>query len=137
MTDRTMKRLCHAMEENEITQNVVEKVGTTEECTYNGSAPRNSKQKERDKKKSKSRKAKKNRDCKETCLKIMQKYLTQLGWCNPINFKEEKPTTPLYSMMYSFEEGFSIVMYSGNHQVNLMNNLCIHYSHVVRVHLPA
>ena len=41
MKNYTMKRMCETMEENKISENIVEKIGITKEWTYIGSAPCN------------------------------------------------------------------------------------------------
>ena len=53
-----------------------------------------------------------------------------------INFKAEMPTLPSYSIMHSLDEGFSIVMYSGSHRVNLRAGFCLHKNCGIRIILP-
>ena len=43
-----------------------------------------------------------------------------------LNFKEDMPTKPSYSSMHSLEDGFSILMYSGTHQLKLRPDMCLH-----------
>ena len=69
-------------------------------------------------------------------LKMHVKYLKENNWYNPVNFVDKMPTTPSYSIMHSLEEGFSIVMYSGTHRVNLYGPLVMHQANAVRLHLP-
>jgi hypothetical protein len=46
------------------------------------------------------------------------------------------PTKPSYSIMHSLREGFSIVMHSGTHKVNLADlALHMHKANRVRLHL--
>ena len=46
------------------------------------------------------------------------------------------PTCPSYSIMHSLHEGFSIVMYSGSHRVNLRSGFCLHKRCGIRIILP-
>ena len=49
------------------------------------------------------------------------------------NFKEHIPTQPSYSLMHSLEGGFSILMYSGTHRLNLGPDMCLHKYNAVRI----
>jgi hypothetical protein len=70
-------------------------------------------------------------------LKEYKQYMESLGWYNSTNWKIVMPTKPSYSIMHSLREGFSIVMYSGTHRVNLANqSLHMHKGNGVRLHLP-
>ena len=58
-------------------------------------------------------------------------------WYNYIDWKRLMPAKPSYSIMHSLRQGFSIVMYSGTHRVNLDDNsLRMHKANGVRLHLP-
>ena len=52
------------------------------------------------------------------------------------NFVEDLPPKPSYSMMHSLKDGFSILMYSGTHQLNLGQDICLHKYNAVRIILP-
>ena len=43
---------------------------------------------------------------------------------------------PSYSLMYSFREGFSIIIYSCTHNTNLFPEICLHQNTKVRLILP-
>ena len=82
---------------------------------------------------------KQNRKCKKRALKILNehiKYLQSKHLYDVRNFKVEMPPTPSYSIMHSLKDGFSIMMYSGSHRVNLRSGLCLHSNNSVRIILP-
>ena len=53
-----------------------------------------------------------------------------------INQKEGMPSRPSFSMMHSLEDGFSIVMYSHSHHVNLGHGCRLHDRCGIRIILP-
>ena len=93
-----------------------------------------------EKKKKKKLKQKANNQLKKGAIDALKEYnqfMESLGWYNSINWKLCMPTKPSYSIMHSLKEGFSIVMYSGTHRVNLDDNsLHMHKGNGVRLHIP-
>ena len=78
-----------------------------------------------EKKKKKKLKQKLNNKLKKgaiCALKEHKQFMESLGWYKFINMKRCMPTKPSYSIMNSLKEGFSIVVYSGTHRVNLDDN---------------
>ena len=91
------------------------------------------------KKNLKSIRLKKNRKAKERGLKILKNhiaYLKEMKFYEDINLKTEMPTRPSYSIMHSLEQGFSIVMYSRSHRVNLQSGFCLHNRCGIRLIFP-
>ena len=52
---------------------------------------------------------------------------------NSENFVTSRPSQLSFSIMYALEDGFSIIMYSGSHRVNLSPDLCLHHGNGVRI----
>ena len=93
-----------------------------------------------EKKKKKHLKQKRNNQLKKgaiIALKEHKQFMESLGWYNSINMKLSMPTKPSYSIMHSLKQGFSIVIFSGIHRVNLDDSsLRMHKGDRVRLHLP-
>ena len=70
-------------------------------------------------------------------LKEHTKLMESLGWYNSTNMTRSMPTKLSYSITHSLKQGFSIVIYSGTHRVNLDDNsLHMHKGNGVRLHIP-
>jgi hypothetical protein len=144
------------MNDCNITLSVIENLGTVEETSSNTATttsrinpPTESIDNTFDnalqhvnKKRKKNQKAirlKKNRKAKERALKVLKNhidYLNEMKFYEEINVKVEMPTCPSYSIMHSLDEGFSIVMYSRSHCVNLRSGFCLHKRNGIRIILP-
>ena len=66
----------------------------------------------------------------------MKKHTANLrhhGFFRNSNLKCNMPSRPSYSMLHSFSEGFSIVLYSRSHKVDLSPELCLHKDCAIRL----
>ena len=157
--DHTMDRVIKSMKDCNITESVIQTLGTSEDKTSNTSgttssihppseltesivdASGNTLQhiSKKRKKIQKLIRLKKNRKAKERALKVLKNhisFLKEMKFYDEINLKAEIPTLPSYSIMHSLDEGFSIVMYSGSHRVNLRAGFCLHKNCGIRIILP-
>jgi len=154
--DHTMERIIKSMNDCNITESVIENLGIKEDKppfttttasmitpptesivhTSDNALQHISKKRKKNKK---SIRLKKNRKAKEKALKVLKihiAYLHKMKFYEEINLKIEMPTCPSYSIMHSLHEGFSIVMYSGSHRVNLRSGFCLHKRCGIRIILP-
>ena len=156
--DHTMDRVIKSMKQCNITESVIQTLGTSEDTTSNTSGTTSSIHppseptestvdasdntlhiSKKRKKSQKLQRLKKNRKAKERALKVLKNhisFLRTMKFYEEINFKAEMPTLPSYSIMQSLDEGFSIVMYSGSHCVNLWSGFCLHKRCGIRIILP-
>ena len=84
----------------------------------------------------KARRKKENRKIKKNLNKKMKKHTDNLrhhGFFRNSSLKCNMPSRPSYSMLHSFSEGFSIVLYSRSHKVDLSPKLCLHKDCAIRL----
>ena len=87
----------------------------------------------------KARRKKENRKIKKKLNKKITQHKDNLrnhGYYDTSNQKNNMPSRPSYSLMHSLQEGFSIVIYSRSHKVNLCPELCLHRNCAIRLVLP-
>jgi phosphotransferase system IIA component len=137
-----MKRLIEAMDEFKIGNSLMKRVNEVLETKDNKPIIEtlSKAEKKKKKKKKKKQKQKVNNQWKKgdiDALKQHKQYMESLGWYNSTNWNPFMPTKPSYSIMHSLREGFSIVIHSGTHRVNLDDqSLRMHKANGVRLHLP-
>ena len=133
-----MKRLIEVMDEFNIGNSVMKRVQDVLENKDN--KPIIETLSKAEKKKRKNQKQKVTNQLKKGATRALKEhrlFMEGLDWYHKINWNPIMPTTPSYSLMHSLREGFSIVMYSGTHRVNLEDeSLHMHKSNGVRIHLP-
>ena len=152
--DHTMAKIVRCLQECKLTDEVIEnlkcspedcssrsdKVIANVKCSHEEVCSKSDEEMDEGTgKQNKKRKLKQNRSGKKAAL-------TYLRWHRNIlkgkNFYDERnivtsmPKTPSFSIMHSLKDGFSIVMYSGSHRVNLSSRLCLHRDNAVRIILP-
>ena len=84
----------------------------------------------------KARRKKENRKIKKKLNKKMSQHSANLrhhGYFRNSNLKCNMPSRPSYSMLHSFSEGFSIVLYSRSHKVDISPNIALHKDCAVRL----
>ena len=72
-------------------------------------------------------------------LKILEnhtKYLSQMNMYDECKSKQDMAPNPSYSCMHSLDEGFSILMYAGSHQLKRWPDMCMYKYNAVRIILP-
>ena len=87
----------------------------------------------------KKRRQKENRVFKKKLNLIMKEHkdvLIGYGYFKKANFHQDMPLRPSYSLLHSFSEGFSIVLYSRSHRV-VQPNLKFHRNNGIRLILPS
>lgn len=60
------------------------------------------------------------------CLKLYEEMLSQEGWFQPSNMKDDMPDTPSYSMMHALKDDYEIVMWSYTHNHKLVKSFLVH-----------
>lgn len=144
----TMKRLIELMNNNDITPDFVNEMcternkllprqlqdvqpaSTQEQQPVPNVVEKSAKhlRKARRKKENKRFKNKLNKKIKEH-----KRMLQEHGYFRDENLKRDMPPRPSYSIMHSLEEGFSIVLYSRSHRVNLSSRLHLHRNCAIRL----
>ena len=89
--------------------------------------------------KKKQKKQRNNRKVRKYATNVLKKHIADLQRMKlyeTIHQKERMPSRPSFSMMHSLEDGFSIVMYSHSHRVNLESGCPLHDRCGIRIILP-
>ena len=143
----TMKRLVESMKSHDISSDFVKEMIT--EMNENGQrvvCETNVEESPQEKIKAataqsssqlrKARRKKENRKIKKKLNKKMTLHAANLehhGYYRNSNLKCNMPSRPSFSMLHSFSQGFSIVLYSRSHKVDLSPNMCLHKDCAVRL----
>ena len=136
--DHTMQKFVQAFADFKITSHVLENLKCAPEGTSSKVLKEDSSQLP-EKRKSKKARHDKNYEAKEIVkqkLKIHRNFLKSIDFYKSSNYLTYMPPTPSYSIMHSLQEGFSILMYSGSHRVNLHPGLHLHHCNAVKIILP-
>ena len=136
--DHTMRRLVKSFQECKITNDVLKHI----KCAPEGTFPKVKVDVNfvlSEKRLAKKARLEKNQEAKKAqkwIMKAHKNFLKQMKFYLPCNLLTSMPSKPSYSIMHSLREGFSILMYSGSHRVNLQDWFCLHHANAIKIILP-